>query len=272
VVQFACATASVHAKPGGWTLTQVSPLARSVIACDPDGADLQIRKTHARKAGMFAPRLDTLPAAQVRLWGELEATPDIFALYGGTAIALRLGHRESVDFDFFSSAPFVPAELGAQIPYLRGGRLLRAAPNTLTIGVERGGPVQVSYFGGLSLGQVAPHDVVEGPRLKVASLVDLSGMKAAVVTQRAEVKDYLDLHALLTQARIPLPTMLSAAAAIYGEEFSPLVSLKAMSYHDDDALADLPHSMRRDLIAAVRGVDIGSLPRLDAVRPRGERL
>jgi Nucleotidyl transferase AbiEii toxin, Type IV TA system len=220
---------------------------------------------------MFAPCLDTLPPAQKLLWHELVATPAMFVLYGGTAIALRLGHRVSIDFDFFSGTPFRPAEMRAQLPYLQGGRVLQEAPNTLTMSVERGGPVQVSFFGGLSLGQVEPHETVAGPQLKVASLVDLSGMKAAVVTQRAELKDYADIHALLTRAKIPLQTMLSAAAVIYADAFNPLLSLKAISYHDDEGLADLPQAMRRDLIAAVRGVDLDKLPVLDMVRPRSGR-
>jgi len=51
---------------------------------------------------VFAPRLDVLPEPQRKLWPELAGTPDHFILYGGTAIALRFGHRQSVDFDFFS--------------------------------------------------------------------------------------------------------------------------------------------------------------------------
>jgi hypothetical protein len=57
----------------------------------------------------FAPRLDILPEPQRKLWPELAAVPRRFVLYGGTAIVLRLGHRASVDFDFFSSIPFTPA-------------------------------------------------------------------------------------------------------------------------------------------------------------------
>ena len=54
----------------------------------------------------FEPRLDILPAAQRKLWPELKPVQQQgFVLYGGTAIALRLGHRQSVDFDFFSSRP-----------------------------------------------------------------------------------------------------------------------------------------------------------------------
>jgi hypothetical protein len=51
---------------------------------------------------MFAPRLDILPSAQRSLWPHLVQVPCHFVLYGGTAIALCLGHRQSVDFDFFS--------------------------------------------------------------------------------------------------------------------------------------------------------------------------
>ena len=57
---------------------------------------------------LFTPRLDILPAPQRRLWDELVETPKEFALYGGTAIALQLGHRESVDFDFFGSRSLDP--------------------------------------------------------------------------------------------------------------------------------------------------------------------
>jgi len=58
--------------------------------------------------------------------------------------------------------------------------------------------------------------------------MDLAGFKVAVVTQRAELKDYVDVHALLTKGNIPLAEMLAAAAIIYGTEFSPLLSLKAL--------------------------------------------
>src|SRR5882757_2347074 len=156
---------------------------------------------------VFSPRLDILPAAQQRLWPELAQTPGHFVLYGGTAIALRLGHRPSVDFDFFTLAAFEPRSLLETLPYLKGAAVRQSAANTLTVTVDRGGPVQLSFFGELGFGQVAPEELAEGPRLKVAALIDLAGMKAAVVTQRAEVRDYLDIHTLLTKAKIPLPKM-----------------------------------------------------------------
>lgn len=220
---------------------------------------------------MLEPRLDVLAEAQLRLWPELGATPAGFVLYGGTAIALRLGHRPSIDFDFFSFDPFDPRAQLDDVPYLRSGAtILQMAPNTLSCRVDRGGPVQVSFFGGLSIGQVAPPEMVSGPRIAVAALIDLGGLKVSVVTQRAEAKDYFDIHAML-QAGLSLSEMLGAASAIYGEAFAPLVSLKALAYHEEPALADLPESLRRDLIAAVKSVEISRLPAFHPIRARRER-
>ena len=190
-------------------------------------------------ANTFTPRLDILPAAQQRLWPEL-----------------------------FSQEAFEPGLLATAVPYLNGAVIRQSKANSLTVTVTRGGPVQVSFFGDLGLGQVAAEDLAEGVLLKVASLLDLAGTKAAAITQLAEAKDYLDIHALLTKANISLPRMLAAAAAIYGEQFNPLISLKAISYHDDPTLAQLPQHIRRDLIAAVRDADLEKLPTLEVLRPR----
>jgi Nucleotidyl transferase AbiEii toxin, Type IV TA system len=216
----------------------------------------------------FSPRLDILPAPQRTLWPELAETPADFTLYGGTAIALRLAHRQSVDFDFFSLEPFEPGALLNKVSYLRGAAPRQSSPNTLSVNVDRGGPVQLSYFGGLGIGQVAPAENVEGPGFKVASLIDLAGMKVATLPQRVALRDYLDIHALLTQARIPLPEMLAAAGIIYGAQFNALVSLKAIAYHNDFTLAQLPKPVRDDLLKAAKATDVGDLPKLDAVRNR----
>jgi hypothetical protein len=216
----------------------------------------------------FSPRLDVLPSAQRLLWPELAETPDDFTLYGGTAIALRLAHRQSVDFDFFTLEPFEPSTLLGKIPYLRGAVLRQSSPNTLTVTVNRDGPIQLSFFGELGIGQVAPAETVEGPGFKVASLMDLAGMKAAVLPQRIEFRDYLDIHALLIEAGISLAEILAAAGIIYGAQFNALVSLKAMTYHKDFTLTDLPKGVRDDLLTAVRATDVRKLPKLGAFRAR----
>ena len=204
----------------------------------------------------FAPHVQMLPPAQRRLWAELPQVPIGFVLYGGTAVGLWLGHRSSEDFDLFSSDPFVPAELLARMPFLAGGLLRQSEPNTLTLTVDREGPVKVSFFGGLRLGRVGEPERAPDTGLLVASRLDLAATKVAVVQQRAEQKDYLDLAALL-RAGIGLADMLGAAAALYGEQFNPLISLKALSYFGDGDLPGLPDEVK-DLLsraaAAVREI------------------
>jgi Nucleotidyl transferase AbiEii toxin, Type IV TA system len=208
---------------------------------------------------VFIPNLTTLPLPQRALWPELAATPAVFTLYGGTALALRLGHRASVDFDFFSNTSFDPDDLARELPYLKGAERVQVARDTLTCRVDRGGPVLVSFFGGLGLGQVAPPDQVEEMSLQVAALLDIAGTKVAVVQKRAEVKDYVDLDALLRNG-VELPSALAAGAVVYGRSFNPLVTLKALSYFDD--VPALPAEVRARLTTAVRAVDVTKLPTL----------
>ena len=77
---------------------------------------------------MFAPRKEILPAAQQRLWPELHPAIALgFVLYGGTAIALRLGHRTSVDFDFFCERPLDRNAMSAALPFMQRPRSCRTS-------------------------------------------------------------------------------------------------------------------------------------------------
>lgn len=216
----------------------------------------------------FTPNLSILPKPQLRLWPELDSTPDHFTLYGGTALALRLGHRISIDFDFFSSESFDPDNIADTTPYLKDAERVQIDNDTLTCRVDRGGPVLVSFFGGLRLGQVAEREVAEGSSLNVASLLDIAGTKVAVVQKRAEMKDYLDIDALL-QHDVDLPTMLAAGRVVYGQSFNPLIALKALSYFED--VPKLSQDVRQRLLVAVAAVDpTGNLPSLTVYAKRKE--
>jgi len=215
----------------------------------------------------FKPRLDILPPSQRRLWGELINVPKAFTLYGGTAIALQLGHRASVDFDFFSTVAFAPDPLYASLPFLEGAEVLQSQPNTLTCLVDRGGPVQVSFFGLPSLGRVAEPLRTPDNDLKIADLVDLAGMKAATVPHRAEAKDYLDIAAMLEAGVTDLPTALAAASVIYGPQFNAQLTLKALCYFHDGDLPAIPQEAKDRLVRAMAAVDLSRLPRLEPVRP-----
>src|SRR5438477_116487 len=86
---------------------------------------------------MLSPRLEMLPTSQRQLWPELVQTPRHFTLYGATALALRLAHCPSLDFDFFSNEAFDPDALAREIDYLAGSERVQVAANTLTCRVDR---------------------------------------------------------------------------------------------------------------------------------------
>ncbi len=103
---------------------------------------------------MFKPRIEALPPAQRLLWKELGQTPPSFVLYGGTGMALRLGHRQSEDFDFFSNDRFLPETLYERIGYLHDARIDQRGDNTLSVVVERGGQVRLAFFGDVHMNRV----------------------------------------------------------------------------------------------------------------------
>ena len=210
----------------------------------------------------FAPRLDILPPPQRRLWDELAAVPAEFVLYGGTALALHLGHRESLDFDFFGNKPLDPAELVPAVSFLVGAIVTQRAPNTLSCTVDRGGVVKLSFFGLPGLPRLSPPLISPDNGLQVASLLDLAGTKASVVQMRAEARDYIDIDALLTSSAIDLPTALSAALAIYGMQFNPQSTLKALCYFDEGNLRRLPQPVKDRLVKAACEVDLARLPKI----------
>jgi hypothetical protein len=215
-------------------------------------------------SAVFQPQLSILDDSQRRLWDELTDVPPEFVLYGGTAVALHLGHRKSVDFDFFSSAGFDPDLLYQTVTFLAGSKVLRQSTNTLTCLLERGGNIQISFFGVPHVTRLSAPLIAVENNLKVASLLDLAGVKSAVVQKRAEAKDYLDLDAILHQGNISLSTALAAGMAIYGSPFNPELTLKSLAFFEDGNLSELPREVRDRLAAAVKSVDLDRLPQLSA--------
>jgi Nucleotidyl transferase AbiEii toxin, Type IV TA system len=220
----------------------------------------------------LVPRLDALPPAQQALWPELVAVPDPFVLYGGTALALRLAHRTSIDFDFFAHDALDHAALGGSVGFLHGAETLQESPNTLTVLVRRNGaPVKVSFFGAIAFGRVGAPDVTADGVARVASLRDLGGTKIKALLQRVEAKDYVDIAALLAHG-VPLAEILAAARALFGAAFNPIVAQKALCYFEGGDLASLDPEVRASLIAeAGRDLELPELPlvssRLDLSSP-----
>ena len=124
-----------------------------------------------------------LPPAQIRLWPHLQHAADLgLVLYGDTAIALRLGHRQSVDFDFFSDRPLDRDAMHQALPFLAQSLVLEDRPNSLCVLVPTSdddqGSVKVSFFGGIDFGRVGEPDITADGAMQIASLDDLMATKA----------------------------------------------------------------------------------------------
>ena len=201
-------------------------------------------------------RYDILPKGQKALLPHLRALiPMGFVLYGGTAIALQLGHRESIDFDFFSDLPLSKPDLVAANPLLAGATVLQDERETWTVLVqpprspER--PVKLSFFGALHFGRVGTPEPSDGGELLLASLDDLFGHKLKVLLQRVELKDYRDIAAML-RSGLPLERGLAAAGALFGNMFPPAEALRALGWFRDGDLRLLPEAGRATLLHAIQ--------------------
>ncbi len=203
------------------------------------------------------PRLDILPGAQRQIWASLsELKKEGFVLYGGTAVVLYLGHRESVDFDFFAQKNFVPEYLLERFDFLRGAEMLQTQPDTLTAlapaSDDNERRIKISFFGGLDFGRLQDPVLTPDGTLMVASKDDLLAHKLKTLLQRVEQKDYLDIEPLLTSG-LDLGKGIGGARALF-QAFSPQECLKALTYFNDPSLRALATPLRTRLIAATKAV------------------
>jgi hypothetical protein len=216
---------------------------------------------------VFDPHMDCLPPPQLAIWPHLAPTVALgFVLYRGTAVALRLGHRTSVDFDFFTDVSISTKMLFAAMPFLKDADILQDEEETLTFLTSAPeASVKLSFFGGLDFGRVSTPEMTRDNVLQVASLDDMMAAKLKVVQQRASAKDYVDIAAML-EAGVSLAKGLASARALYGKAFQPSESLKALVYYKDGDLADLETSIKAILVNAAKQID--ELPEVERLAPR----
>ncbi len=179
---------------------------------------------------------ETLPAGTLDLLRSLCAHRILasFALAGGTSLALRFGHRISVDLDFFTSEPFDNEQLVDQLK------------RDFELDDRRRGPTGVAaILNGVRLDFVKyrypllhPPDNIDG--IRMMSLPDVVAMKLSAITNRGAQKDFFDLHTLLTE--LGLPFLLKC----YREKFpgtEPMMLYRSLTYFDDADEEETPQSL-----------------------------
>jgi predicted nucleotidyltransferase component of viral defense system len=166
----------------------------------------------------FEAKTAILPKAQQEIWPLLAPAAGLsYVLYGGTAVALHLGHRSSVDFDFFRFAPLDKTELEKSFQFMKGAQTLQEGVNTLVVTASMpSGPVKVSFFGGVAIGRINEPLQTADSTLVVASLEDLLATKLKTILDRAEARDYRDIAAMLS-ADVSLERALGGFAKMYGK-------------------------------------------------------
>lgn len=150
-----------------------------------------------------------------------------FYLVGGTAIALYLGHRRSIDFDLFKFNPLKPQKIletisGIQQHYT----VTRRVTEQLNVTVN---DVKFTFF-------QYPYkiDATEklGDILRLPTLLDLASMKAFALGRRSKWKDYVDLYFLLRD-HYTISQVADRSAEIFEKLFSEKLFRAQLSYFED---------------------------------------
>jgi len=148
-----------------------------------------------------------------------------FYLAGGTALALQLGHRKSIDLDFFS--PNFPKRdiIIQQIRHL-DPKIAQEAPGTIDCLID---DVKVSF---LEYNYPLLAELKDYEGVKIASVIDIACMKLSATSSRGSKKDFIDLYVILEKYSLDeLFNMFEKK--FYGVSYQKLILLKSLTFFDD---------------------------------------
>lgn len=159
----------------------------------------------------------------------LGAFKEDWYLAGGTALALQLGHRDSVDFDFFTEGEIDEQMLLEKVNDVFSEysiTIVQSVRNTLTIIIDD--TIKISFFG-----YVYPllEPLIHEEYLSLASVADIAGMKLSAIVSRATMKDYVDIVEILKE-KCSLQELLLFAEKKF-PELDTMLILKSLVYFDD---------------------------------------
>lgn len=185
---------------------------------------------------LFYDILDERRQALVPLFVALK---DEFYLAGGTGLALQIGHRDSIDFDFFIKRPIDTAILEHQLQDIFSGHLVvKVQEERDTLGIIVDERVKMSFM-------TYPYELVDtfvsDAHFSIASIRDIGCMKCSAITHRSTTKDYIDLYFILK--RISIAQLIEDIQKKFPTLDINLV-LKSMVYFDD--IVDEPIMFKRD--------------------------
>lgn len=151
-----------------------------------------------------------------------------FYLGGGTALALQMGHRDSIDFDFFKEGEIDTQKLFRNLEeFFAGHHFLKIQEERDTLSLIVDDSVKLSFFG---YKYKLIKELIDEENLKLASIEDIGCMKLSAITGRASNKDYIDLYYILQS--IDFKDLLEKALQKFPNLDKNLI-LKSLVYFDD---------------------------------------
>lgn len=177
--------------------------------------------------------LETVESSTLELLKKLQRLPVLeqTRLVGGTALALQLGHRKSIDLDFFGTVDCEAEYLRESIAGIASLTILRESPH-IHIYIVDGIKVDIVNYKYPWL-----DDVVLEQGLRLASVSDIAAMKITAIIGRGTKKDFIDIAFLLHH--FSLEEILHFYAAKYNDS-SVFMAMKSLAYFDDAEADPMP--------------------------------
>jgi len=150
-----------------------------------------------------------------------------YYLVGGTAIALHIGHRRSIDYDLFTAKTLNKSLIKRKIYEQKSGKqLLFEDIDQMHFLLNE---VKITFF---NYPYPIKHDEMVKRFISMPSLITLSAMKAFALGRRAKWKDYVDLYFILKDY-YSINDISKEAKQIFGDLFSEKLFREQMSFHED---------------------------------------
>lgn len=151
-----------------------------------------------------------------------------FGLVGGTAIALQIGHRRSIDFDLFSNKEFNNDKIRKLIIKSghKIGKVYKDETGQFTFFVNK---VQFTFFHYPFEIELAKHFE---KILRMPDLLTLAAMKAYALGRRAKWKDYVDLYFIINKYH-SIKKIVAKSQAIFKGEFNEKIFREQLAYFKD---------------------------------------
>ncbi len=188
---------------------------------------------------MFPRTLSEHARKTLALLGEKKILPPGTYLAGGSALALHLGHRRSIDFDFFTNIEFETKEVKNKLKKIGKYDEEVETPRTM-LGKFNGIKFSLFYYPYNLIRETTPFG-----EILLASKEDIAAMKLVAITDRGTKKDFIDLYFLATEC-FSIEKMFEFYDEKYQNfESNKLTLLKALQYFEDAEKSEMPEMIKK---------------------------